>query len=191
PRGCLWIGQGRECQAHAVRAPGYPARRYGATAQDRARQGARHHALKRSCIMNRILALLTGVLIPLLAAGPAGAWGHADAYGGGSTSHSYGSTTRTNAYGGSATHTAGQGTSASNAYGGSAYHAEGSGTTTASNAYGGSATHYAGGGTVGTSSYYGYHPPTTVAVYGSGCYNCGASGWAVAGAAIGGAVVGA
>ena len=46
-RGRLWIGQGRECQAHAVRAPGHPARRYGATAQGRARQGtARHHALR-------------------------------------------------------------------------------------------------------------------------------------------------
>ena len=91
---------------------------------------------------------------------------------------------------------------------GSAYHAEGSGTTTATNAYGGSATHYQGEGTVGTTSsgqtvyasdhyaygaptaYYGYHPPTTVAVYGSSCYNC-SSGWGAAGAAVAGAVVGA
>ena len=39
-------------------------------------------------------------------------------------------------------------------------------------------------------AYYGYHPPTTVAVYGSSCYNC-TSGWGAAGAAVAGAVVGA
>src|SRR5271167_1701340 len=134
-------------------------------------------------------------------------YGHANRYGGGYTSHSGNTTTRTNAYGGSATHTAGQGTSATNAYGGSASHAEGSGTTTATNAYGGSATHYQGEGTVGTTSSgqtvyasdhyaygaptaYGYHPPTTVAVYGSSCYNCN-SGWGTAGAVVAGAVVGA
>src|SRR5574341_460721 len=43
------------------------------------------------------------------------------------------------------------------------------------------------------SPYYGaaypaYHPPTTVNVYGSGCYNCG--GWYTAGAAAAGAAVG-
>ena len=108
-------------------------------------------------------------------------------------------TTATNAYGGSATRTAGQGTTASNAYGGSAYHAAGSGTTTATNAYGGSATHYAGGGTVATNSYgqtayrpptayYGYHPPTTVAYYGTSCYNCNSG--STAGAAAAGAIVG-
>jgi len=34
----------------------------------------------------------------------------------------------------------------------------------------------------------GYHPPTTVNYYGSGCYNCG--GWSTAGAAAAGAAVG-
>jgi hypothetical protein len=193
--------------------------------------------------MKKIMIGLSALLFTLFTCSSASAYGHANAWGGGSTTHSGDTTTRTNAYGGSATHTArqgtsasnayggsayhaegsgkttasngyggtathtaGQGTSASNGYGGSAYHAEGSGTTTATNAYGGSATHYAGAGTVGTTSsgqtvyasahyatptaYYGYHPPTTVAVYGSSCYNC-SSGWGAAGAAVAGAVVGA
>jgi hypothetical protein len=178
----------------------------------------------KGALMNKFVAPLAGALIALLISGPVGAWGHANAYGGGSTYHAPGSdsTTRTNAYGGSATHTYGQGTSASNASGGSAYHAEGSGVTTASNGYGGSATHVAGVGTTASngyggtathaygsptttytnaygatayhSPYYGaaypaYHPPTTVNVYGSGCYNCG--GWSTAGAAAAGVVVGA
>jgi hypothetical protein len=37
-------------------------------------------------------------------------------------------------------------------------------------------------------TYYGYHPPTTVNYYGSGCYDCG--GWSTAGAAVAGATVG-
>ena len=82
-----------------------------------------------------------------------------------------GQTTATGAYGGTATHYAGQGTVATGAYGGSAYHAEGSG-----------AGYYGG-------SYAAYHPPTTVNVYGAGCYNCG--GWNAAGAAAAGVVVGA
>src|SRR5208337_777474 len=39
-------------------------------------------------------------------------------------------------------------------------------------------------------AYYGYHPPTTVNYYGSGCYNCGSSGLSTAGAAVAGAAVG-
>src|SRR5271154_5985727 len=91
--------------------------------------------------------ILVGSLTVALAMTPclrAHAWGHANAYGGGSTYHSGDTTTRTNGYGGEATHTAGEGTTASNKYGASASHAEGSGTTTASNAYGGNATHYQG-----------------------------------------------
>ena len=42
--------------------------------------------------------------------------------------------------------------------------------------------HYYGG------TYPAYHPPTTVNVYGSGCYNCG--GWNAAGAAAAGMAVG-
>src|SRR5439155_24861772 len=85
---------------------------------------------------------------------------------------------------GTQTHTAGEGTTATGAYGGSAYHAEGSGYTTYTGANGATAYH---------SPYYGaaypaYHPPTTVNVYGAGCYNCG--GWNAAGAAAAGVVVG-
>jgi hypothetical protein len=195
--------------------------------------------------MRKFIAILVSVMFTTFGCDMSFAYGHANAWGHGSTYHAQGSdsTTRTNGYGGeathtagqgtsyenkegdsayhaegsgkttasnpyggSATHTAGQGTSATSAYGGSAYHAEGSGTTTATSASGGTATHYQGVGTVGTTSSgntvyasdhygtaYGYHPPTTVAVYGAGCYNCssGASGWAVAGAAVAGAAVGA
>jgi hypothetical protein len=168
--------------------------------------------------MKKVLVGLFCFLVLAALCVKASPWGHANAYGGGSTYHSGDTTTRTNAYGGTATHTAGQGTTASNSYGASASHAEGSGTTTATNAYGGSATHYAGGGTVATNSYgqsaygnahyyggaygsayhppystvpyYGaYHPPVVVNSYSTGCYNCG--GWAVAGAVATGIVVGA
>jgi len=144
-----------------------------------------------------------GLLVTALSVGPAAAWSHANRYGG-TTSHEYGSgsTTRTTAWGGSETHTYGQGTTATNRYGDTATHEQGSGSTTVTNPYGGSATHYYGGGTTATtaygttayhSPYYGgyypaYHPPTTVNVYGSGCYNCG--GWSTAGAVAAGAAVG-
>jgi hypothetical protein len=66
---------------------------------------------------------LLSLLIPALASGSAGAWSHANAFGG-STSHAYGSgsTTRSNAWGGSETHTYGQGTTATGRYGGTATH---------------------------------------------------------------------
>jgi len=148
--------------------------------------------------MRTMVIGLAVVVVMVLSCSPAGAWSHAGAYGG-STSHSYGSTSHTNAYGGSATHTAGQGTTATNRYGDTATHQEGSGSTTMTNPYGGSATHYAGAGTTATTAYgatayhppapyYPYHPPTTVAVYGSSCSNCG--GWSTAGAAAAGAAVG-
>ena len=63
---------------------------------------------------------LSALLFTLFTCSSAAAYGHANAWGGGSTTHSGNTTTRTNAYGDSATHTAGQGTSATNAYGGSA-----------------------------------------------------------------------
>ena len=109
--------------------------------------------------MKKIMVSLVTLVFTLLFCGTARAQAHANRYGGGSTSHSGNTTTRTNAYGGSATHTAGQGTTASNAYGGSASHAEGSGKTTATNAYGGSATHTAGQGTSASNAYGGsaYH----------------------------------
>lgn len=126
---------------------------------------------------------------------------------GASETHTYGQgTTASNAYGGTAshamgsgqtsfsnantgvsgTHYAGVGTQATNAYGTSAYHAQGSGYTTYTAANGATAYHspYYGGGY----AYPAYHPPTTVNVYGSGCYNCG--GWNTAGAAAAGVAVG-
>src|SRR5271157_3524517 len=153
---------------------------------------------KKEYTMRTMVIGLAVVVVMVLSCSPAGAWSHAGAYGG-STSHSYGSTSHTNAYGGSATHTAGQGTTATNRYGDTATHQEGSGSTTMTNPYGGSATHYAGAGTTATTAYgatayhppapyYPYHPPTTVAVYGSSCSNCG--GWSTAGAAAAGAAVG-
>ena len=148
-------------------------------------------------------AIVLGLALATAFCGRAGAWSHANAWGG-STSHEYGSgsTTRTTAYGGSETHTYGQGTTATNRYGDTATHQEGSGQTTVTNPYGGSATHTYGygttyhgayGGTAYHSPYYGarypaYHPPTTVNVYGSSCGNCG--GWSTAGAAAAGAMVG-
>ncbi len=118
------------------------------------------------------------------------AWSHGNRYGG-STSHSYGSTSHENAWGGSSSHTAGEGTSHTNAYGGSATHYAGGGWSK-TGAYGGTAygdAHYGGAyyhppG----AAYAGYHPPAVVNSYGAGCYNCG--GWATAGAAATGAAVG-
>ena len=71
-------------------------------------------------------------------------------------------------------------------YGGSASHAEGGGWSK-TGAYGGTAygdAHYGGAYYhPPAAAYPGYHPPTVVNNYGSGCYNCG--GWATAGAAAG------
>ena len=155
--------------------------------------------------MKKIIIGLAGLLIPLVVSSSASAWSHANARGG-SSYGADGSFHHTNAYGGGETHVAGEGTTAHNAYGGTAYHQEGSGETHATNAYGESATHYQGYGTTATgayggtayhaegtpyygAAYPGYHPPTTVNYYGSGCYNCG--GWNTAGAAAAGMVVGA
>ena len=103
--------------------------------------------------MRQVVIRLVALLVPALAAGPAGAWSHAGAYGG-SVSHApgSGSTTRTNFAGGSETHTYGQGMTATGRYGGTATHAQGSGQTTASNQYG-SATHTYGQGTTATNNY--------------------------------------
>ena len=105
---------------------------------------------------------------------------------GASATHVQGSgqTTATNAYGASATHTYGQGTTATNAYGTTANHATGSGYTTYTAANGATAYHnpYYG------AAYPAYHPPTTVNVYGSSCYNCG--GWNTAGNTAGAAAAG-
>ena len=83
----------------------------------------------------------------------------------------------------SGSHYGGSGSwSATGARGGTASgsHYGTSGSWSAHGAYGGTAYggHYYGG------TYPAYHPPTTVNVYGSGCYNCG--GWHAAGAAAAG-----
>jgi hypothetical protein len=102
---------------------------------------------------------------------------------GGSATHEQGSgsTSFKNAYGGSATHTYGEGTTATNRYGDTATHKEGTDYTTATNPYGGTATHTYGEGTTATTNYGAtvyhapypaYHPPTTVAYYGSSCGDC-------------------
>src|SRR5271156_2493213 len=78
--------------------------------------------------MKKIMIGLSSLFFTLFTCNTAWAYGHANAWGGGSTTHSGNTTTRTNAYGGSATHTAGEGTSASNSHGGSASHTEGSDT---------------------------------------------------------------
>ncbi|MEA3093169.1 MAG: hypothetical protein QOJ04_4511, partial [Caballeronia sp.] len=60
--------------------------------------------------MKHIAIQMLILLIPALVSASAGAWSHANAYGG-STSHAYGSgsTTRSDAGGGTETHTYGQG----------------------------------------------------------------------------------
>lgn len=104
--------------------------------------------------MNPAVIRLVGLVIPVLVAGPAGAWSHADAYGG-TASHTAGSQslTRTDAAGGSLTQTAGGGATATGRYGGTASHQAGSNQTTYNNKYGGSATHTYGQGTTATNAY--------------------------------------
>ena len=134
--------------------------------------------------VKNIVIGLVGLMLAALPCGRLAAWQHANRYGG-STSHTYGSTTHTSAYGTSTSHTYGEGASHTNYYGGSTSHSYYGGTThttTYGTTYHTGYDHYYGG-------YHGaYHPPTTVNVYGSGCYDCG--GWALA-AGVTGAVVGA
>jgi hypothetical protein len=155
--------------------------------------------------MKTIVGGFVSLLISALACGPAAAWGHANRWGG-STSHSWGSTSHTSAWGTSTSHVAGEGTAHTNVYGGGTAHAYGGGTAH-TNMYGGTTAGKYGAGAwhttpYGTAAYhppgyhppyYGgyypaYHPPTTVNVYGSSCSYCG--GWSTAGAAAAGAAVG-
>ena len=64
--------------------------------------------------MKKFIVSLVSLAITLLPWEIASAYGHANRYGG-STSHSYGSTSHTNAYGGSSSHTYGEGTTHSSA----------------------------------------------------------------------------
>ena len=125
--------------------------------------------------MNRaVIASLLGGLLAAMPLQAALAYYHANDYGG-STSHTYGSTTHTSYAGTSTSHSYYGGTS-TGAYGTGAYHTTPYGTTSYASAY------------HPPTAYYGYHPPTTVPYYGSGCYDCDGSAW---GAAAAGAVVGA
>lgn len=150
--------------------------------------------------MNRLITGLSATVIVALAPQYAGAYGHANRYGG-STEHEAGvGTEHTNAWGGNTEHAWGGGTEHSNVYGG---HTEGEAGYGAShtNMYGDTTTAKYGEGAYHTTPYYGtayvppagyaydYHPPAEVNYYGAGCYNCG--GWDAAGAAVAGAVVGA
>src|SRR5437879_9619334 len=91
--------------------------------------------------MKKFIVSLVSLAITLLPWEIASGYGHANRYGG-STSHSYGSTSHTNAYGGSSSHTYGEGTTHSNVYGG-----------TTTGAYGAGAVHT---GPYGATA---YHPP--------------------------------
>jgi hypothetical protein len=125
--------------------------------------------------MNRIVVGLSGLLIALLASGPAAAWSHANRYGG-STSHAYGEgTEHTSAYGTSTAHAWGGGTEHTNVYGGTTAGKYGEGAYHAG-PYGATAYHppdyYPG---YHPPAYYPYHPPVAVPYYSSGCYGCAAA----------------
>jgi hypothetical protein len=140
--------------------------------------------------MKKILAGFLSLSIVVLFSMLAWGWGHGNRFGG-STEHSFGSTSHQNAWGGSTSHAYGEGASHTNMYGGSATHYEGGGWSK-TGAYGGTAygdAHYGGAYYhPSAAAYAGYHPPVVVNSYGAGCYNCG--GWATAGAAAAGAAVG-
>lgn len=114
-------------------------------------------------------------------AGEAFGWRSANSWGG-STSHSYGSTSRENAWGGSSSHEAGQGSEHTNTYGGSTSGAYGEG---AEHTYSNGASTYHPPGYAGYPGYPAYHPPVAVPYYSSGCYGCAAAAGAVAGVAVG------
>ena len=148
--------------------------------------------------MKILTTSLAALLVAVLAPQAATAYSHANRFGG-STYHGWGGTEHTNAWGGNSAHAWGGGSEHTNMYGG---HTEGEAGYGAShtNVYGDTTTAKYGEGAYhatpyyGTAYYphdyyYGYHPPTTVNYYGTGCYNCG--GWDEAGAAVAGAVVGA
>jgi len=119
--------------------------------------------------MKKMIAGFAALACALLSIQPVLAYYHSNRYGG-STSHSYGSTTHTSYAGTSTTHTYGEGTSHTGYYGGTTSHSYSGGTT------------YSG-------TYYGYHPPTTGGYY--GCYDCAHWGAAAAGVVVGASVASA
>ncbi|HME81233.1 MAG TPA: hypothetical protein VKF82_04050 [Candidatus Eremiobacteraceae bacterium] len=154
-------------------------------------------------MLKKIAIGALGLALGALQCSPAFAYAHANAYGG-STSHSYDSTSHTNAYGGHTSGSYGNGATHTNTYGGTTSGKYGSGAThsnvyggTTSGQYGNGATHTnTYGGTTSatynsayhTGGYYGYPPPPPV--YAAGCYNCYSScAGCIAGAAVAGAAV--
>src|SRR5208283_273115 len=79
-------------------------------------------ATEEVLIMKKIFVVFLSLSIVALFSVLACAWSHGNRYGG-SSSHSYGSSSHTNAWGGSSSHSAGEGSSHTNAYGGSTSHA--------------------------------------------------------------------
>jgi hypothetical protein len=139
-------------------------------------------------MLKNIAIALAGLTLAALQSAPAFAYAHANSYGG-STSHSYGSTSHTNTYGGSTSGQYGSGGTHSNVYGGSTSGQYGSGGTH-SNVYGGTTSGSYNGGAYHSTGYYGYPPPP--AHYATTCYNCYTScAGCIAGAAAAGYAMGA
>lgn len=67
--------------------------------------------------MKALVVMATALLVVTLRPDPANAWASANRWGG-STTHTWGSTSHTNAWGGSSSHTYGEGTEHTNRYGG-------------------------------------------------------------------------
>jgi hypothetical protein len=72
-------------------------------------------------MMKEMIVCVVSVVVALLPCESAMAYGHANRWGG-STSHSYGSTSHTSAWGTSTSHTYGERASHTNYYGGSTSH---------------------------------------------------------------------
>jgi hypothetical protein len=163
-------------------------------------------------IRKAIIAVAVIQAAVVLGCASAFAWESANRWGG-STTHSWGSTSHDNRWGGSSSYEAGVGAEHTNVYGGNTAHAYGGGTEH-TNAYGGTtygaygagvahttpygATAYRPPGYTGYPGYAGYpayHPPVAVPTYSAGCYGCAAAAGAVtgvmAGAAMGAAVASA
>lgn len=133
--------------------------------------------------MKTIFISVLSLFIVVVVYSPAGAWSHANRYGG-STEHAYGEgTEHTSAWGTSTAHAWGGGTEHTNVYGG-----------TTAGRYGEGAYHegpYGGTAYRPPAPYYPYHPPVAVPYYSSTCAGCAATAGAVVGMAAGAAVASA
>jgi hypothetical protein len=138
--------------------------------------------------MKKIIVSLLSIFVGVFPCQRVFAYSHGNAYGG-SSSHSYGSSSHSNTYGGSTSHSAGQGTTHTSAGGTSTSHSTGGGSSH-TNAYGGSTSGEYGSGATHTNTYggstsgaYGQgatHTNTyggsTSAAYGQGAYHTTTSG---------------